>query len=147
MSGFNVSRFANPNLTEDLRFECRCPGAPHETDIVVVRQELGAGEEARAGAAGWAATNGEYFDWEAATDKLISIGVVRWTFLDSAGEPMPVTPRSASLLDEEVRQALAKKMNENTATKADVLPKRSGAASRRGTRATRSPARKTATPG
>lgn len=145
MSSFNPSRFANPNRTDDLTFPCLCPENVHEQDVVVVRSELGDGEQARAGAAGWAATGGEYFDWEAARDKLIEIGVVRWSFLDGDGTPVPVSARSASLLDEATRNAIAAKLDEVTARNQSEKGKprpnpstKSGGRSRTGTPARRS---------
>lgn len=115
MSRFNVSRFADPNRTDVLVLgECQCPGTPHEQDEVVYRLELGAGEEERAGTYGWSSTGWAYFDSAAARAKLVEIGVVRWNLLGPDGEPMPVTARSATLLDEATLDLITKKLDEVT---------------------------------
>lgn len=143
MSSFTGSRFANPNRTDILPLgPCECPGTPHEQDEVIYRLELGAGEEERAGAYGWAATGYEYFDSAAARAKLIEIGVVRWNLLGPDGEPMPVNARSAALLDESTQTLIAAKLDEVT-TRAAPLPNGSGARSRNGTRASASRTRTT----
>lgn len=116
MSSFTGSRFANPDRTDVLSLgPCQCPGQPHEEDHVVHRVELGAGEEERAGTYGWSVTGWEYFDSTAARCKLVEIGVVRWNLLGPDGEPMPVSVRSAALLDEETLNLITKKLDEVTA--------------------------------
>ncbi len=139
----NLSRFANPNRTDVLSLgPCQCPGKPHEQDEAVYRLELGGGEEARAGAFGWASTGGSYFDWEAARSKLIEIGVVRWNLLNDEGEPMPATAATAGLLDQETRDLIATKLDEVTARNGP-LPNASSARSRGSSRASASPSRTT----
>lgn len=142
MSGFNPSRFANPNRTDVLSLgPCQCPGAPHETgDFVIYRLELGSGEESRAGAYGWSVTNAAYFDWEAARSKLIEIGVVRWNLLGPDGQEMAVTADNAALLDAETRDLIAAKLDEVTSPA--PLPNGSGARSRTTRRASASRTRK-----
>lgn len=138
MSQMNLGRFANPSRTDVLPLgPCQCPDAPHEQDEAVYRLELGAGEEARAGAYGWQASGGSYFDWEAARSKLVEIGVVRWNLLNGEGQPMPVTVQSAALLDEDTRTAILTKLDEVTARNAP-LPNASGARSQASTRASAS---------
>ena len=148
MSGFNVSRFANPSRTDVLILgPCQCPnrrvvdspvrgpdrrvhdrGVPHEQDEVVHRLELGAGEEERAGTYGWSVTGWQYYDSAAARAKLIEIGVVRWNLLGPDGEAMPVTARSAALLDDATLKAISERLDEVTA-RGDPLPNESGAPS------------------
>lgn len=139
MSSFTGSRFANPNRTDVLDLgPCGCPGTPHESDQVVYRVELGAGEEERAGAYGWSVAGWQYFDSAAARCKLVEIGVVRWNLLGPDGEAMPVNARSAALLDEATLDLITAKLNEVTA-KPEPLPKASAARSAAGTPASRSP--------
>jgi hypothetical protein len=162
VSGFNVSRFANPNRTDVLVLgPCKCPdrrlevkpfkgpdlrtrdrGTPHEQDEVVYRLELGAGEEERAGTYGWSVTGWQYFDSAAARAKLVEIGVVRWNLLGPDGEPMPVTVRSAALLDDETLGLITAKLDEVTA-RGDPLPNGSGAPSVASTPVSASRTRKT----
>lgn len=143
MSSFTGSRFANPNRTDVLDLgACQCPGTPHESDQVVYRLELGAGEEERAGAYGWSVTGWAYFDSAAARAKLIEIGVVRWNLLGPDGEEMPVNARSAALLDEATLDRITAKLDEVTA-KPEPLPKARAARSAAGTPASASPSRTT----
>lgn len=102
-------RFADTTATDVLELPggCQCPGTPHDADRWVYRLELGDAEEKRAGAFGWATTNGSYFDWEAARDKLIEIASVRWNILDEQGDPVPLRVSAIRLLDEATRDAMA----------------------------------------
>lgn len=148
MSSFNPrGRFVDPTLIETLTFKCPCVNTPHDEDTVVIRQEIGAGEEARAGAAGWAATEFAYYDFEAAKDKLISIVAVRWTFVDAQGDPLPVNQRSASLMPEDIRDAIAVKADEAASrARGKPLPNAPGVPSPRGSRGSASRTRKQRTP-
>lgn len=140
-----MSRFADPTATDlvDLG-SCQCPGTPHERDEAVIRTSLGHSEESQAGVAGWAATNGAYFDWEKARDKLLEIATIRWTLLDESGAPVPVSATWIGRLDEATRNVLAGAIDEKT-SKATPLPNASGAHSGNGSRASASRTRKTPT--
>ncbi len=137
------SRLADPSATttEELPGGCRCPGKPHTVDTVTYRTELGSGERNSIRVAGWAATDLEYFDYEASNDAAIAKAVVRWTLTSAekcehAGrphgkhEPVPITRQTASLLDEETRLFILTKINEAfDAFMAASLPNESGAPS------------------
>ena len=142
-----MSRFADPTAIETLSLgPCQCPGTPHEEDVVIYRTELGDGEETAAGAAGWAATNGKYFDWEAARSKLLATGVMRWNLLGPSGELMPVTPTAMALLDATTRAAIGAAIDTAQAkARGDPLPNASAARSPAGSRVSGSPTRKTRT--
>ncbi len=69
--------------------ECLCPGSPHhDGDTIWLRPELDAG-------GGFAVTIAMQGDPENLTERLgrayLAAGIVEWTFLDSAGVPVPVT--------------------------------------------------------
>jgi hypothetical protein len=142
-----MSRFADASAIETLTLgPCQCPGTPHEEDVVIYRTALGAGEEDAAGAAGWAATNGKYFDWEAARSKLLATGVLRWNLLGPSGELMPVTPTAMALLDSVTRAAIGGVIDAaQTKARGDPLPNASAARSRAGSRASGSRTRTTRT--
>jgi hypothetical protein len=112
-----MSRFANPSASDVLELPggCQCPGKPHDADRWVYRTELGEGEEKRAGAYGWASTNGSYFDWEAARDKLIEIASIRWNLVDEQNDPVPCRVATVRLLDEDTRDAMAKAVDDAVA--------------------------------
>lgn len=126
-----MSRFADPAATESLPLPggCQCPGSPHAEDVWVYRTELGEGEEQRAGAYGWASTNGSYFDWEAARDKLIEIASVRWNVIGSDGAEMPLRVATIRLLDEPTRDAMARAVDTAQSKYRAPLPNASAARS------------------
>lgn len=69
--------------------ECLCPGTPHpDGDTISLRPELDAG-------GGFAATLAMQGDPDNITERLgrayLAAGIVGWTFLDAAGQPVPVT--------------------------------------------------------
>lgn len=142
MSAFTGSRFANPNRTDVLSLgECRCPGTPHDQDEYVHRVELGAGEEERAGDAGWSSGGYVEFVQSAAYNRLIEIGGVRWNLLDDEGEPVPLTAANAARLDEDTRKLILERLDQVTTRK--PLPKVSAAPSARSTRGNGSRSRAT----
>ncbi len=146
MSGFNLSRFANPARTARLNLgACQCPETPHaEGDWVDHRLEFGSGELERIGAYGMARGEGG-FDFGAATDKLIEVGVVRWNLLGPDGEEVPVSVASISLLDAATRSTISEAIDKAIPDKARAtpLPNASGARSRGSTRASASRSRTT----
>lgn len=121
--------------------------APHDEDWAVIRAELGAGEERRAGDAGLAAGAYVQFIASATENKLIEIGVVRWNLLGPDGQEMPVTAESAALLDDATRTTILNRLNALTAPPGDddegPGPNASGAPSAAGTPVKRSRTRST----
>jgi hypothetical protein len=130
-----ISRFADPDATETdyLPGPCRCPGQPHERDSATWRTELGSGEVNSIRTVGWQSTGMQYYDWEAANDAAIAKAVLSWSFIDAEGEPIPITRRMASLLDEPTRLWLLRRINGGSEVKPEQngrLPKASGRRSR-----------------
>jgi len=134
-----LGRVADPDAVEtrDLPGGCRCPGAPHTVDSFTFRSELGAGETRAVRVAGWAAADGEYYDWEAANDVLIGKAVTSWTLLSGKpcqhpdkphkkGEPIAISRRTAALLDEPTRLAILTAINETYDAYQARLPNESG---------------------
>jgi hypothetical protein len=165
VSSFTGRRFANPERTDVLPLgPCQCPGSPHEQDEYVHRLELGAGEEQRAGDAGWAEGGYATFSSAAAQNKLIEIAGKSWNLVDGEcdcpknghrgpvhpdGEPVPLTAYTASLLDEDTRRLITTRLDEVTAggngkdPPDGKAPNASGARSGRSTRASASRTRMT----
>ena len=154
-----VSRFADENAvrTVTLPGGCRCPGTPHEADTATIRTELGSGEINRARAHGWQSARMAYYDWESANDFFIELATIEWTIersgVDAKGrprnEPVPVTRRMASLLDEETRHFLLTEINggpEEPAPRSAAPPNGSGRSSRGSSPASASRTRTTRKP-
>lgn len=160
MSSFTGRRFANPDRTDTLSLgPCQCPGTPHVQDEYVHRAELGAGEEQRAGDAGWAAGGYVEFIGSAFQNKLIEIAGKSWNLVDGEcdcpknghrgpvhpdGEPVPLTASMVALLDAETRALIVDRLDQVTADKSPP-PNESGAPSARSTRGSASRTRKTRT--
>lgn len=143
-------RFADPSATDTIEVACPCPGTPHEVDRITHRTELGSGEIESAGAFGWqrglAAAGTAWYDSAAALSMLIRTAVVRWTFVDASGEPLPITVRAAELLPETLRDRLREATNDAQAWEADGPdPNVSGAPSPSTSRASASRPRATRT--
>lgn len=152
-----LGRVADPDATETLTLPggCRCPGAPHaDGDAAIYRTQLGAGERNAIKAAGWQAADMEYYDWEAANDAAIAKAVTSWTILTAepcwhAGkphgknEPLPISRKSAALLDEPTRVALLEAIDGAAAAYQARLPNASGAPSADSQQASASPNRAT----
>lgn len=146
-----IGRFADPNATTTIDFPggCRCPGRPHVVDQAVIRTQIGDGEAKALLAVGVQAGGG--LDWEAMNDEIIARFTVSWNLLfevsDGEGrtsiEPVPITARMASLMDEDSRAALLTAFNEWRARKGIPLPKASGGRSRGSSRANGSRTRTT----
>lgn len=138
-----TGRFADPGATDTLNLPggCLCPGTPHATDTWTYRLELGDGEEQRAGAYGWASTNGAYFDWEAARDKLIEIASVRWNLIDDEG-PVPLRVDRIRLLNDATRNEMASAVDKAQTDYRAKLPNGSAASSVTTTRARATSTRK-----
>lgn len=71
--------------------ECRCPGTPHtDGDTVSLRPKI----DLSMGAAAWAAMNSsqaDTTDMQAAVSMVyMKYGIVAWSFVDTAGLPIPV---------------------------------------------------------
>lgn len=155
-----LGRLADPDAvaTISLPGGCRCPGAPHANgDTATYRTELGAGEVRAVKVAGWAAADGEYYDWEAANDVTIAKAVTNWTILSGkpcqhpgkphkAGEPVPVTRAIASQLDEDTRTTLVSAINDAYNLYQARLPNASGAPSADSSQESASPSPKTRRP-
>jgi hypothetical protein len=106
-----VSRFAEPTRAVPVPLgPCRCPGSPHAEDQALVRAEIGDGEFRSAVQRGGFSA-GPIFDAARSDDEFIATFTLSWTLLDDSGEPAPITPRMAGLLDEETRLLLLAQLN------------------------------------
>lgn len=126
-----LGRFADPDATIEVDLgPCRCPGTPHGTDSAQVRADIGDGEAKSVRVAGWQSTGMEYYDFEVANDACAAKFTVSWTLCDVDGEPVPITRRMVSLLDEPTRLALLVAINKAFEGRhGGALPNASGARS------------------
>jgi len=142
-----MSRFADPNAVDTFEVACPCPGTPHDIDRITHRTQLGSGEIESAGAYGWqrglATAGSAWYDSAAALSMLIRTAVVRWTFTDGDGNPLPVSVRVADLLPEEIRDTL-REVTSAASDEPESDPNVSAVRSRSSTRASGS--RRQATP-
>jgi hypothetical protein len=159
-----VYRFADPTATDQLEVPgCHCPLGIHSSESITYRTELGGGEWESIRAAGLAASDGDYIDFGVSNSVAIAKSVVFWTLATKdacthAGkphgkhEPVPVNRRSASLIDEVLRQAILERIQAAAAAFAGetvdepeaaeepvARPNGSGARSRASSRASASP--------
>jgi hypothetical protein len=127
-----LSRFADPDATEEVDLGvCRCPGAPHERDSAQIRTDIGDGEAKSVRVAGWQSTGMEYYDFEVANDAAIAKFTLSWTLCEKDGEPVAITRRTVSLLDEATRIVLLMAINKPFEERhGGALPNASGARSR-----------------
>lgn len=106
-----VSRFADPSRTTTIPLgPCLCPGGVHGDDSAEIRSEIGDGEFRSAVNRG-GFSGGPVFDPAKSDDEFIATFTTSWTFLDRVGQPMPITARNASLLDEGTRLAFIAGLN------------------------------------
>lgn len=117
-----VYRFADPTATDQLEVPgCHCPLGTHKSESITYRTELGGGEWESIRAAGIAASEGDYIDFGVSNSVAIAKSVVVWTLSTKdpcthsgkphgKHEPLPATRRTASLLDETIRQALLERI-------------------------------------
>jgi hypothetical protein len=143
-----LSRFADLDATDEVDLgPCQCPGAPHERDSATFRTQWGDGERKSifyAGAQIRLSADGDLetapgYDPEIANNELLARGVVSWTLTDREGEPVPITRRNLSALDEPTRLALLTALqNADKLFRSGALPNASGARSRGSPRASAS---------
>jgi hypothetical protein len=96
---------------------CRCPGSPHDEDWARFRTQLGDGEKASIGTAGWGRSLGAYFDWNAAKTALVAYATIEWNLVglpDAKGRQatLSITFDAVNLLDGGARDAIAKAIND-----------------------------------
>ena len=138
-----LGRFADPDATIGVDLgSCRCPGTPHGQDSAQVRAEIGDGEAKSVRVTGWQSTSMEYYDFEVANDAAVAKFTVSWTLCDADGDPVPITRRTVTLLDEPTRLELLTAINAAFEERhGGALPNASGARSRGSSPANASPNR------
>lgn len=116
--GVVLFRFADPSATDTLEVPgCHCPARIHESETIVYRTQLGAGEWESCNAAGLMAGEGEYIDYGRSNSQAIAISVESWTLATDVPcqhrtkehgkhEPLAINWRTAALLDDTIRQAI-----------------------------------------
>jgi hypothetical protein len=118
-AGAPLPRFADPKALDRIVLPggCRCPGSPHDEDWARFRTQLGDGEKASIGTAGWGRSLGAYFDWNAAKTALVAYATIDWNLVglpDAKGRQatLPITFDAVNLLDGGARDAIAKAIND-----------------------------------
>ncbi len=96
-----MSAFVNPTLTEPNEVPCPCPphanGNPrHEQDTILIRSRLHYGDLQAISRAG---SIFGVWDNEAATFKMVELGIVSWTFTDDDGNPVEPSREMIERLD------------------------------------------------
>jgi hypothetical protein len=117
-AGAPLPRFADPKAVDRIVLPggCRCPGSPHDEDWARFRTQLGDGEKASIGTAGWGRSLGAYFDWNAAKTALVAYATIEWNLVglpDAKGRQatLPITFDVVNLLDGGARDAIATAIN------------------------------------
>lgn len=96
-----MSAFINPEQFAPLDIPCPCPPLPngeprHDHDTIMLRTRLHYGDLQAVSRAG---SLFGVWDNEAATLKLMEIGIGSWTFTDDDGKPVEPAPATIRLLD------------------------------------------------
>lgn len=94
---------------------CHCDGTPHDHDTVWLRAEVtpDLGVAARSAIGDVVSQGIEKDDIMAVLGRVyLRHGIVRWTFTDAEGNPVPVTPNAAGSLKWEIAEPIADKADD-----------------------------------
>lgn len=94
---------------------CECPGTPHESDTIRIRQRLSYADQLYiADAYGQGATEGLW--------ALFNLRVAGWNLVDEKGKPMPLSRATWQNLDEPTLDRIMELIDEARDTTGEDLP-------------------------
>lgn len=109
--------------TEDVELDgCYCPGQPHPRDTITIRTEYGYGdvlELARVHTHGRIDPMGE-------RAKLLELAIVRWSFVDDGGAPVPVDMPHILRLRQGLVEPIVLRVDEHYERSRSAVPNGSG---------------------